>query len=409
MRTVVAFALATCLLHSRAFSQSSDGGLKSLYERHHWFALRDATTRSDAPAFYRAAVEAAFEERTPAEKDLSSIIAGAPHSTDAYEAQELLATFYFRHGEYKQGLLHLQAMLKEKPGAEDVKNAIALYTAMGQVDQSVVAVNSSTVQMLRGEGNLYLPVNINGKNASYAFDTGANYNGISESEAVRLGMSLVDVSSQIEDSSGHQLGLRVAIAKDLRIGGLHLRNVAFCVFPDSQPPFNELPQQKRGLIGIQALLAMRTVRWSSDGTFALGFPSEAFHLQTTNLSFEQLFPVTRGYFRGKGIDMTVDSGAQRTVLSPPFASAFSHVLTPLSKPETYELTGIGGSTSYASLLVPSLDLQIGGHTVTLTNAHVLTQESSNESKWADGNLGIDLLNEANSTTFDFGAMKLTLR
>jgi hypothetical protein len=107
--------------------------------------------------------------------------------------------------------------------------------------------------------------------------------------------------------------------------------------------------------------------------------------------------------------MTVDSGAQRTVLSPPFASALSEVLTPLAKPETYKLTGIGGSTSYASLLAPSLDLQIGGHTVTLTNVHVLTQESSNESKWADGNLGIDLLNEANSTTFDFGAMKLTLR
>jgi predicted aspartyl protease len=409
MRIVLALALASCLLCSRAFSQSSDGGYKSLYEGHHWFALRDATTSSDAPAFYHAAVEAAFEEEASAERDLSSIIARAPHSADAYEAQELLTTFFFRHGEFKQGLLHLQAMLKEKPDSEDVKNAIGIYTAMGQVDQSVVEVGSSTVQMLRGEGNLYLPVNINGQHASYAFDTGANFNGISESEATRLGMKLVEASGQVEDSSGHQLGLRVAIAKDLRIGGLHLRDVAFGVFPDGQPPFNELSQQKRGLIGIPILLAMRTMRWSTDGIFELGFPSEAFHLQTANLSFEQAFPVTRGFFRGKGIDLTVDSGAQRTVLSPAFASAFSDVLAPIAKPENYKLTGVGGTSSYASLLVPSLDLQIGGHTVTLTNAHVLTQESSNESKWAGGNLGIDLLNEANSTTFDFGAMKLTLR
>ena len=107
--------------------------------------------------------------------------------------------------------------------------------------------------------------------------------------------------------------------------------------------------------------------------------------------------------------MTVDSGAQRTVFSPPLASTFSSVLKPIAKPETYKLTGIGGSATYTSLLVPSLDLQIGGHNVTLTNAHVLTQEAALESKWADGNLGIDLLNQANSTIIDLGSMKLTLR
>lgn len=79
----------------------------------------------------------------------------------------------------------------------------------------------------------------------------------------------------------------------------------------------------------------------------------------------------------------------------------------IGRSEPHTLTGVGGSASYESILLPSHDLQIGGHTVTLTNPHVLTQESSDTSKWADGNLGIDLLNEERTVTFDFGAMTLT--
>ena len=278
-----------------AFSQSSNGGLKVLYEGHRWFALRDNTVSKDTAPFYRAAVEAAFDDKTAAICDLTRVIATGPNSDDAYEAQALLATLHFRHGEYKLGLRYLQAMRKQKPEAEDVKNAVAIYSGMGRVDQSVVKLVSSKVQMLRGEGNSYLPVAVNKKNASYAFDTGANFSLISESEAKRLGMTLVDAPGQIEDSSGHQLGLHVAIAKDIRIGGLHLRNVAFGVVPDSQPPFDELPQQKRGLIGIPILLAMHTMRWTADGTFASGFSSKPFHLQSANLSFEQSFPSHAGY------------------------------------------------------------------------------------------------------------------
>ncbi len=215
MRMILVFSLALAISVASASSQYADRDYKALYEQHHWFALRDAVAASqnDVPALYRAAVEAAFDQRTVAERDLSGIIAQSPTSADAYEAQEILATLHFRHGQYRQGLLHLRAMLKVNPAAEDVKNAIALYSPMARADQSIVRLTPSRVQMMSGEGNLYLPLGINGRSANYAFDTGANYSAISESEAKRLGMELVGASGQIEDSSGHQLGLHVAIAR----------------------------------------------------------------------------------------------------------------------------------------------------------------------------------------------------
>jgi predicted aspartyl protease len=410
MRALVAATLALWLFPPWSTSQESGDSLKKLYDAHHWFALRDATLHADSPPFYRAAVEAAFDQVPAAERDLGQLIATSPHSADAYEAHQLLATMYFRHGLYRKALEQLRAMANEKPGAKDVQNEMTLFAAFGKADQSTGHLSSSMLQMLREDGNLYLPIEIDGKTALYAFDTGANFSLISEAEASRLGLAVTSVDTSLADSSGNHVGMRVAVPKSLTVGGLQLHNVAFGVLPDTQPPFNELAEGKRGLLGIPILIAMQTVRWSSaDGTFTLGGRSEQFNLQTANLAFEQMFPVTHAYFQGKGMDMTVDSGAEHTVLSPPFAFSFPDVLKSAGKPESHKLTGVGGSANYESVLLPSIDLQIGGLTVTLKNAHVLTQESSNESQWAAGNLGIDLLNEAKSTTLDFGAMKLTLQ
>ena len=409
MRAFFAVLLPLFLLQPLAVSQTSNANLKTLYEGHHWFALRDAIVQGDAPTFYRAAVEAAFDQLRPAEQALKQIIVQQPHSADAYEARQLLATMYFRHGLYREALVQLRAMLKEKPDAKDVQNELPFFTALGKADQSTIHISPSSLQMRNEDGNLYLPITINGKKASYAFDTGANFSVISQAEAKRLGLHVVSVATSIADSSGNHTSIQVAVAKSLTVGSLRLRDVAFGVLPDTQPPFNELAEQKRGLLGIPILLAMRTVSWSKDGTFTLGHSSRSFDLQAANLVFEQSFPVTQAYFHGTGIEMTVDSGAQRTVLSPPFADAFPDLLKSVGKPEVHKLTGVGGSASYESFLLPSLDLQIGGHTVTFKNAHVLTQESSDTSKWAAGNLGIDLLNEADLVTFDFGAMTLNLR
>jgi predicted aspartyl protease len=409
MRTFVVAAVVLCLFQPRTTSRESGDSLKKLYDEHHWFALRDATLPGDDPPFYRAAVEAAFDQVEPAERDLGQLILQSPHSPDAYEAHQLLATMYFRHGLYRKALQQLRAMSTEKPEAKDVQNEMTLFAAFGKADQSTVHLSAATLQMRREDGNLYLPVKIDGKTALYAFDTGANFSLISDSEASRLGLAVTRVDTSIADSSGNRVGMRVAIAKSLTVGGLRLHNVAFGVLPDTQPPFHELAEGKRGLLGIPILLAMHTILWSRDGTFTFGRRSAQLNLRTANLAFDQMLPVTHGYFQGKGIDMTVDSGAENTVLSPPFASAFPDFLESAGKPESHKLTGVGGSATYASVLLPPIQLQIGGLTVTLTNAHVLTQESSDASQWAAGNLGIDLLNETRSTTLDFGTMTLTLQ
>lgn len=383
--------------------------LKKLYESHRWFALRDATKASPDSLFFQGAVDAAFNNLHSARKHLTAVITSSPHSADAYEAHELLAALYLRNGLYVEALVQLDSMRAEKPSADDVNNMRPLLAAFSSGgDQRLLERNVSTITMQRGTEGSFLPLTINGKEAAYAFDTGANFSMISGSEAERLGLRVRLVKTSIGDSSGGKIGLRTATAKDLWVGGLHLKNVAFGVLPDSQEPFKDLSEENRGLIGIPILLAMKEFQWEPSGKFILGVPAQSRHLPSSNLCFDEGFPVAQAWFQERPLELTLDSGAQQTVLGPAFSRDFAFLIATSGKRETHNLTGVAGSASYESVVLPSLTMRIGGYDVTLSPAHVLTKESSDTSSWAEGNLGIDLLEQAHTIIIDFNAMTLRL-
>jgi len=84
---------------------------------------------------------------------------------------------------------------------------------------------------------------------------------LSEAEAKRLGLAVRDVQSSMEVMTGARVSLRIAVAGELAVGALRLKHVAFLVFPDNQPPFNDLPLGERGIIGIPVLLAFQSFSW----------------------------------------------------------------------------------------------------------------------------------------------------
>jgi hypothetical protein len=57
----------------------------------------------------------------------------------------------------------------------------------------------------------------------------------------------------------------------------------------------------------------------------------------------------------------------------------------------------------------SLHFSIGGFPVVLSPANALLTHTNEASKFFEGNLGIDLLQQAHKTIFDFKAMTLTLQ
>jgi hypothetical protein len=122
MRAFVLAAFALCFFQPWTTSQGPGDSLKTLYEQHHWFALRDATTQANAPPFYRAAVEAAFDEVELAERDLGQLIVQSPHSADAYEAHQLLATMSSDASTWADGNLGIDLLNEARSTTLDFGN-----------------------------------------------------------------------------------------------------------------------------------------------------------------------------------------------------------------------------------------------------------------------------------------------
>lgn len=378
---------------------------QAAYEANQVFELRDTVEHSAAPLFYKAAVEASFNNVQTAEKDFDAVIHAAPNSPDAYEAHDLLGNMYFRNGMYRDAFKEITAALKEQPDAGDPKSMLPITTALKKFPpMAVVAMRPSTLQI--EPDSTFLPLKLNGKQVEFFFDTGASMSLVGESEARELGLVAMPVAGKMGDASGQGVsGVQIALAPDLVIGGLHLRNVPFVVVPDSGEPWNQLPQPRRGLIGLPVLLAMHTIRWTRQGSFEFGFPSQPLNRTTCNILFHNSNPVVDVRVERKHLDFTLDTGAVDTDLNPAFAKALP-ALMKSGTPEKRALEGVGGTVHSDSILLPSVTLQIGDRNAVLKPAHVFTEHGNGT--WAAGNLGMDVLKQAPAFTLDFGAMTLRL-
>jgi predicted aspartyl protease len=409
MRLPAALLIALTTLSIGALAQPPNPYLKPLYDAHRWFQLRTAVARTSAPFFYQAAVEAAFNQ-LEAENDLNALIKSKPDPATITEARELLIASYYRAGRYKEAFSQAKAILSKRPDAADIRNILPTLKVLSSFqDQTVVSSDPATIPVEIQDQNLVLPVTVNGVQSHYIFDNGFSLSALSESEAVRLGLKIHAVKTSIDTMTGAQVNVRIAVANDLGVAGVHLRNVAFYVLPPNQPPLNQLAPGRQGILGLPVIFALRHFQWSpADHTFTVLPPENKPRNLAPNLAFESTSIFAALGFHGKALNFSLDTGAQRTELYPAFARGFQDVKAS-GTPEARKLTGVGGSARIESVLVPALAFIVGGREVQLKPAHILLKDNNSNSNWFAGNLGMDLLNQAHTVEIDFDAMTLQLR
>jgi predicted aspartyl protease len=410
MRISVAFLIAFSVLLPCLYAQEGDVLLKQLYDAHHWFQLRHVVGRASTPQFYRAAVEAAFNQEPQAETDLNAVISSKSDPETMHEARELLVGCYYRAGMYREAFAQAKAILKKKPDAADISNILpTLKVLSSSQDQSVVSEEPAPLAMEIVDQNLVLPVTVNGIQAHYIFDNGFSLSAVSESEAARLGLKIHDVKTNIDTMSGAQVGIRIAVAKDLEVAGVHLRDVAFYVLPKNEPPLNRLAEGRQGILGLPVILALRRFQWNTaERTFTVLPPESEPSKFAPNLAFESTSIFAELGFHGKALDFSLDTGARGTELYPAFAREFPEIKASGS-PEGRKVTGVGGSAKMESVVLPSLAFIAGGREVLLKPAHILLKDNNSNSNWFAGNLGMDLLNQARTVEVDFDSMTMLLR
>jgi clan AA aspartic protease (TIGR02281 family) len=396
------------IIAALAHAQTSDS-LRSLYDQHRCFELRDAIKGQHAPPLYLGAVASAFNDPKRAEKYFNRVIKLNPASDDAYEAHGQLAYLYTRLGKNREALQQLDGMLAIKPNSLDVQNMRPLFAGLSRYpDQSLGKKHSTKVSGATVSREwLTIPVSIHGKALNWIVDTGANISGISEAEARMLGLSIGDEQANFQDANGGSAAVRTTVVDRLEIGDMEIRNVPFTVIPDSQPPFNEMQPGTRAILGFTFLSALKAIGWTSDGTFEIGFPSGPNENMQANLWFDGLSPVTRVRFQNRDLDFALDTGdGAGTQLWSRFAADYASLVKEHGTKSTRKVTQMGGSKERDIVSLPELELQVGGFDTVLKPAEVFSKPVGNDSRY--GLLGMDLLTQARTVKVDFRSMTVQL-
>jgi hypothetical protein len=157
------------------------------------------------------------------------------------------------------------------------------------------------------------------------------------------------------------------------------------------------------------LLAFGRFTWGADRSFEIGMKSSQKNAPHADLCFDGNHPVVQIEYEKTPLAFVLDTGATDTDLYPPFASSFPELIRSAAKTDSYKMEGVGGAKYLEAATLESLKLSIGGFPASLKSVGVLLKPTTNASRFFAGNLGIDLLQQAHQTTFDFKAMMLTLQ
>ena len=202
----------------------------------------------------------------------------------------------------------------------------------------------------------------------------------------------------------NRTNFRTAVADELVVGGVRLKNVSFTVLPDDKEPWSLVPLGRRGLIGIPVILAFRTLRWAQDGTVRIGEKPASFDVHKANLVFENDHLAISIRLEGRTAFGAVDTGAETTNLFRELAVQFPSIVES-GKQSTTQVRGVGGAESYESVILPEITFEIGGLHATLRSQNVLMNRGTRS---YIGNFGLDVFQQARAFKFDFAAMRLEL-
>jgi len=379
-----------------------------LYRSHYWFELRDAVHRNGKPdSFYLGAVACVFDQAALCKSEFSLLL--STHGPEAYQAHKLLMWMYLRRGAYRKVVKTLRTMAVLRPGSSTVESARRLFWALAEYPPLTIASSGpSGLPYEKIDGNVFLPVSINGVNCHAMPDSGASISLVSESDAAHLGMQvrwLGPGTLQVYGATGSQSDFGVAIANQIVLGRFHIKNVVFLVVKDHQFQF---PPGYRIALGLPVLLALRTMRWDQNGQFCFGFPSSRSYSVKANLCFDGTDLIANTTINQESASVLIDTGSASTVLWPPIAQRFPGMIVQSNRGSSL-VEGISGNAEFPHVQLPEVNLRLGEQSLLIRPAYVLTQATTPNSRWLFGRVGLDALLGSASATIDFNAMSLHLQ
>ena len=395
-----------------------DNKLNDLLESKDFFALKEEYARNQSKLsearklYYEVYLSQVFGQNEKSNQSIAILFEKYPDKFNELETLKLLeaqANNFLHYYEYQQAasvygaILTNFSQLLDSASIESYQNVKSLFGSLADVPPQ--KMHKSKEVLLPSYRNAFnhmmTPVVVNGIQEEFIFDTGANLSTITESQAVKMQLKLIDQSVAIGSSTQNVVQSKLAVADSLLIGDILFENVVFIVMPDAQLTFPEINYVIKGIIGFPVMDQMGEVHLLKNGNIFI--PKEVANKQEQNMFFEGLTPVVKLHSKKNTLLFTFDTGARTSELSIKYYKAHKIEVKRKGEMQKNQRGGAGGNVEVNEYMLFNFPMTIGVHQFSLEKIPV-TMEEYWFNAYFDGNLGQDVFMKFNSLIINFENM-----
>lgn len=370
-------------------------------------ALQSNSISAKDKTLYGAFVMNAFNR--PAEsKKLAASVGNLKNDSLEYQLHRIEYDNFVKLSEYKSAYKASQRLEQQYSSfmtaeeLQDQKDETAIWGFLqSQKPPQISKKAASALPLSKDLAGLWnIPVSVNNSNYQFVFDTGAGISVITESYAKLLGISVLpNAKVNIQGGiNGINNISQLAIADEIHLGNVVVRNALFLVFPDSALTFGGGVYKINGIIGLPIIKELGEIKITSS---EMQIPIQASNQAAEqNLALDLLLPILYMTHRGETLPYTFDTGAQSSMFSNNFYDKYQHEFSNLETDST-AVGGAGGTKEMAVVVAPELTFEIDQKTVRFTDAEISLDALPANKKYYYGNIGQDLLQQFDSVTLNF--------
>lgn len=299
--------------------------------------------------------------------------------------------------------------------AESFSSGAKLYAELAGVPAQQVEKSTGSVRFQRDQAGLVtVPVtDSKGNDSPFILDTGAGYSIIPESRAADFNLKMVADSVYVVGGVAGTWS-KIGVAETVTIGDVRLRNVIFCVLPDSTLSVEYNGKNRYdlgGLIGWDVIRAFDNLVFdNSSGTLSFNVPMQTPPAVTGNLMAAGLHPYIEVMSGTDRLVFDMDTGANVGMLTYRYGQQYPNRIAGAAS-GTVQGGGIGGVTSEKVYQLSNFPLTVGAPRI-IPSIEVLAGEdwyySNQLSVPVDGVLGQNIIQLYDRMIIDIPTMSVTL-
>lgn len=332
-------------------------------------------------------------------------------------AAELLILKYQNHirlFEYKTADSICSILLFRYPSVIDaavvtaIRNSAAITAALVNIaPQTIERKEDLDIKYKRDLVNLIrIPVTMQQHTEEYIFDTGANFSCISESEAKKSGVRILEAKFDVMSSSKAAVESKLGVADELHIGNITFRNVVFIILPDKALKFAGGIYKIKGIIGLPVIEQMKHIEITKNNRLrsTANFTGKGI----INMGLEGNTPFVNVNFYGRDHIYIFDTGAAASVFGNKFSDAYGDSLL-TAKDGSAHVGGAGGVQKIKTRTAKNVHYKFGNTTGKLKSISIQLNGVMDVMANYYGIVGQDIFMQWEVMTIDFENMFVELK